>query len=77
MGLNILLQGQLQQFIEGLVAEIRATYEQERQSCSAPGLYSYQKNIPVGFIKAKDIHDKDLDGVRKRLSVDEWSITCA
>jgi hypothetical protein len=29
------------------------------------------------FIKAKDIHDKDLDGVRKRLSVDEWSITCA
>ena len=44
MGLNILLQGQLQQFIEGLVAEIRATYEQQRQSCSAPGYIHTKKN---------------------------------
>src|SRR5688572_7814340 len=65
-------RGDLQQLLESLVPEIRATNEPKRQRCGAPD-YILTRNvastsseaIPVGFIEAKDIGDKDLDGVRK------------
>ncbi|KPQ00279.1 MAG: putative helicase [Bacteroidetes bacterium HLUCCA01] len=44
---------------------IRATNEPKRQSCGAPDYILTKKDIPVGFIEAKDIGDKDLDGAKK------------
>ncbi len=58
-------RGDLQQLIESLVPAIRATNEPKRQSCGAPDYILTKKDIPVGFIEAKDIGDKDLDGTKK------------
>lgn len=58
-------RGDLQQLLESLVPEIRATNEPKRQSCGAPDYILTKKDIPVGFIEAKDIGDKDLDGAKK------------
>ena len=58
-------RGDLQQLIESLVPEISATNEPKRQSCGAPDYILTKKDIPIGFIEAKDIGDKDLDGLRK------------
>lgn len=58
-------RGDLQLLIETLVPTIRATNEPKRQSCGAPDYIITQKDIPVGFIEAKDLGDKDLDGLKK------------
>jgi predicted helicase len=58
-------RGDLQQLIESLVPEIRATNEPKRQSCGAPDFILTKKDIPVGFIEAKDVGDKDLEGSKK------------
>jgi type I restriction-modification system DNA methylase subunit len=65
-------RGDLQNLLEALAPTIRATNEPKRQSCGAPD-YILTKidtstgsaTIPVGFIEAKDIGDKDLDGTKK------------
>ncbi len=58
-------RGDLQQLIENLVPSIRATNEPKRQKCGAPDYILTKKDIPVGFIEAKDIGDKDLEGIKK------------
>ncbi|GET24391.1 type ISP restriction/modification enzyme [Prolixibacter sp. NT017] len=65
-------RGDLQQLIENIVPTIRATNEPKRQSCGAPDYILTKKDnlsrsggIPVGFIEAKDIGDKDLEGAKK------------
>lgn len=58
-------RGDLQQLLESLVPTIRATNEPKRQACGAPDYILTKKDIPVGFIEAKDIGDKDLDGTKK------------
>jgi len=58
-------RGDLQQLLESLVPTIRATNEPKRQKCGAPDYIITKKDIPVGFIEAKDIDDKDLDGKKK------------
>jgi hypothetical protein len=65
-------RGDLQQLLESLAPDIQATNEPKRQSCGAPDYILTKKDastssasIPVGFIEAKDIGDKDLDGVKK------------
>lgn len=58
-------RGDLQQLIESLVPEVRATNEPKRQSCGAPDYILTKKDIPVGFIEAKDIGDHDLIGKKK------------
>lgn len=58
-------RGDLQQLLESLVPTIRATNEPKRQKCGAPDYILTKKDIPVGFIEAKDIGDKDLDGTKK------------
>jgi len=58
-------RGDLQLLIESLVPAIRATNEPKRQSCGAPDYILTCKDIPVGFIEAKDIGDNDLEGARK------------
>ncbi|OQA01368.1 MAG: N-6 DNA Methylase [Bacteroidetes bacterium ADurb.Bin408] len=55
----------LQVLIESMVPEIRATNEPKRQKCGAPDYIVTKKNIPVGFIEAKDIGDSDLQGLKK------------
>jgi hypothetical protein len=58
-------RGDLQQLLESTVPTIRATNEPKRQSCGAPDYILTKKDIPVGFIEAKDIGDKDLEGAKK------------
>jgi predicted helicase len=58
-------RGDLQQLIESIAPDIRATNEPKRQSCGAPDYILTKKDIPVGFIEAKDIGDKDLEGAKK------------
>ena len=65
-------RGDLQQLIESIVPGIVATNEPKRQTCGAPDYILTKKDgtssefgIPVGFIEAKDIGDKDLDGSKK------------
>ena len=58
-------RGLLEQLIESIEPTIRATNEPKRQSCGAPDYILTKQDIPVGFIEAKDIGDKDLDGVKK------------
>ncbi len=65
-------RGDLQQLIESLVPEIRATNEPKRQSCGAPDYILTKKDIPVGFIEAKDIGDKDLEGKKKSVNKDQF-----
>ncbi len=58
-------RGDLQQLLESLVLDIRATNEPKRQQCGAPDYILTKKDIPVGFIEAKDIGDTDLEGAKK------------
>ncbi len=58
-------RGDLQQLIESLVPDIRATNEPKRQLCGAPDYILTKKDIPIGFIEAKDIGDNDLEGAKK------------
>ncbi|PQJ81939.1 type ISP restriction/modification enzyme [Polaribacter glomeratus] len=58
-------RGDLQQLLETILPDIRATNEPKRQSCGAPDYILTKKDIPVGFIEAKDIGDKDLEGKKK------------
>jgi predicted helicase len=55
----------LQRLIEEMVPGIYATNEPKRQACGAPDYILTRNNIPIGFIEAKDIGDKDLEGVKK------------
>jgi hypothetical protein len=58
-------RGDLQQLLESLVTDIRATNEPKRQACGAPDYILTKKDIPVGYIEAKDLGDKDLGGLKK------------
>ncbi|MCA0445134.1 MAG: N-6 DNA methylase [Bacteroidetes bacterium] len=58
-------RGDLQQLLESLVPSIRATNEPKRQICGAPDYILTKNEIPVGFIEAKDLGDKDLEGAKK------------
>jgi primosomal protein N' len=58
-------RGDLQQLLETLLPEIRATNEPKRQKCGAPDYILTKKEIRVGFIEAKDIGDKDLEGKKR------------
>jgi len=58
-------RGDLQQLLESLMPDIRATNEPKRQRCGAPDYILTKKDIPVGFIEAKNIGEKDLEGTKK------------
>jgi len=58
-------RGDLQQLIESFMPHFRATNEPKRQACGAPDYIITKKDIPIGYIEAKDIGDNDLDGNRK------------
>ena len=58
-------RGDLATLLQTLVSDIRATNEPKRQSCGAPDYILTRGENPVGFIEAKDIGDKDLEGKKK------------
>ena len=58
-------RGDLQNLIEKLQPKIRATNKPKRQKCGAPDYILTQKDIPIGFIEAKDVGDADLYGLKK------------
>lgn len=58
-------RGDLQQLIESLIPGIEATNEPKRQTCGAPDYILTRKDIPIGYIEAKDIGDNDLNGIKK------------
>ncbi len=58
-------RGDLKQLIESLVPDIAATNEPKRIKCGAPDYVLTKADVPIGFIEAKDIGDKDLDGAKK------------
>ncbi|MEO0043520.1 MAG: hypothetical protein RL329_2968, partial [Bacteroidota bacterium] len=58
-------RGFLTQLIETIAPEIIATNEPKRQKCGAPDYILTQKGIPIGYIEAKDLNDKDLAGDKK------------
>ena len=53
-------RGDLQQLLESAVPTIRATNEPKRQKSGAPDSILTKKDIPVGFIEAKDIEDNKI-----------------
>lgn len=48
-------RGYLQSFVETLCPEVQATNEPKRQKCGAPDYVVMKKEIPLGYIEAKDI----------------------
>ena len=58
-------RGDLKQLLESIVTDIIATNEPKRISCGAPDYVLTRKDIPFGFIEAKDVGDKDLSGLKK------------
>lgn len=64
-------RGDLQDFIERTVIGIQAINEPTRQKCGAPDYIIQKKNIPVGYIEAKDI-DKNLDVVERSEQLDRY-----
>ncbi len=58
-------RGDLQQLLESLLPDVIATNEPKRQECGAPDYILTKNDIPVGFIEAKDIGNKDLEGKNK------------
>ena len=58
--------------LETLLPNIRATNEPKRQSCGAPDYILTKKEIPVGFIEAKNIGDKDLEGKSKSVNKEQF-----
>lgn len=67
-------RGDLQDFIERTVTGIQAINEPTRQKCGAPDYIIQKKNIPVGYIEAKDI-DKNLDIAEKTEQLDRYKIS--
>lgn len=64
-------RGDLQDFIERAVIGVQAINEPTRQKCGAPDYIIQKKNIPIGYIEAKDI-DKNLDVVEKSEQLDRY-----
>lgn len=55
-------RGYLQQLIESISPEVKVTNEPKKQSWGAIDYSVKKKGITVGYIEAKNIGDKDLDG---------------
>lgn len=65
-------RGALARLIESLDKNIQATNEPKRQKCGAPDYILTKKDIPVGFIEAKDIGDNDLEGAKKTANKEQF-----
>jgi len=64
-------RGDLQSLVESLAQGVIATNEPARIDCGAPDFIITKKNIPVGYIEAKDI-GKPLDGKEFKEQFDRY-----
>lgn len=64
-------RGYLKDFVERTVIGVQAINEPRRQKCGAPDYIIQKKNIPIGYIEAKDI-DKSLDTIDKTEQLDRY-----
>ena len=64
-------RGDLQRLIEELVPDAAATNEPKRIQCGAPDYVITRKEIPIGYIEAKDI-DKDLGSKELKEQFDRY-----
>ena len=64
-------RGDLQNLIETIVSEIKATNEPKRSACGAPDYVLTKNNIPVGYIEAKDIGE-DLKNKKYKNQFDRY-----
>jgi predicted helicase len=55
-------RGDLQVLINAIVPNVLVTNEPARTECGAPDYIITKRDIPVGYIEAKDICDTDLEG---------------
>lgn len=55
-------RGDLQTLLGTILPDILVTNEPARIKCGAPDYVLTKKDIPIGYIEAKDIGDQDLDG---------------
>lgn len=55
-------RGDLQNLIENLIPTVSATNEPAGQKCGKPDYVLMKGDIPLGYIEAKDIGEKDLEG---------------
>jgi hypothetical protein len=58
----------LKLLIESIVPDIIATNEPKRQTCGAPDYKLTKDNITKGYIEAKNIGDKDLEGKNPKIN---------
>lgn len=58
-------RGTLENLIESLVPNVMATNEPSGQKCGKPDYVLMKNNIPLGYIEAKDIGEKDLEGKKQ------------
>ncbi|MCX6245136.1 MAG: N-6 DNA methylase [Bacteroidetes bacterium] len=64
-------RGDLQNLLESLVPDVMVTNEPSRVACGAPDYILTRKNIPVGYIEAKDI-GADLDNKSYKEQFDRY-----
>ena len=55
-------RGDLQYLIEDLIPNVSATNEPAGQKCGKPDYVLMRNDIPLGYIEAKDVGEKDLEG---------------
>ncbi len=55
-------RGDLQYLIEDLIPHVSATNEPAGQKCGKPDYVLMKNDIPLGYIEAKDVGEKDLEG---------------
>ena len=65
-------RGDLGRLLETILPDTRVTNEPKRQSCGAPDYILTKNEIPVGFIEAKNIGDKDLEGKNKSINKEQF-----
>jgi hypothetical protein len=64
-------RGDLQNLLESLATDVMVTNEPARVTCGAPDYIITKKNIPVGYIEAKDI-GKPLDSKEYKEQFDRY-----
>ncbi len=64
-------RGDLQSLLESLVPDVNATNEPKRIACGAPDYVITRKDIPVGYIEAKDV-GVDLNGKNLKEQFDRY-----
>lgn len=68
---ELTFRGDLQRLLESLVPQVKVTNEPRRIGCGAPDYVITHRDIPVGYIEAKDI-DTDLKAKQYREQFDRY-----